>query len=152
MRVTIIGAVLALIGLSMAFSCVRQSIAPGLFVEVTRAELNEALAATLASSPSYRLLRCTTTSARRCPAKNVTEAKAVSEFSAAQRSALSARLGDNRKRDGAPSFSTWRTVHKSSGTLLDRDCNDVTRHLRAEWDMVHIPKHQLQRVGPGGQL
>ena len=50
MRKKIIAAVLALVGLSVAVSCVGESNAPGPFVEVTRAELDAALAAALAQS------------------------------------------------------------------------------------------------------
>ncbi|WP_299746823.1 hypothetical protein [uncultured Tateyamaria sp.] len=50
MRMKIIGAVLALIGLPVILSCVGQSNAPGPSVEVTRAELDAALATTLAQS------------------------------------------------------------------------------------------------------
>ena len=50
MRMKIIGAVMALIGLSLAVSCVGGSNAPGPSVEVTRADLDAALAATLAQS------------------------------------------------------------------------------------------------------
>jgi len=50
MRLKIIGAVLALIGLSMAVSCVERPNVPGPFVEIKRADLDAALAATLAQS------------------------------------------------------------------------------------------------------
>ena len=50
MRVKIIGVVLALAGVLLAFSCVEDSNVPGPFVEVTRIELDAALAAALAQS------------------------------------------------------------------------------------------------------
>lgn len=50
MHMKIIGVVLAVIGLAVAASCVEDRNAPGPFVEITRAELDAALAATLAQS------------------------------------------------------------------------------------------------------
>ncbi|WP_299507835.1 hypothetical protein [uncultured Roseobacter sp.] len=50
MRSKIIGALFALIGLLVTLSCMDQSNAPGPSVEVTRAELDAALATTLAQS------------------------------------------------------------------------------------------------------
>lgn len=50
MRMKIIAAILALVGLSLAQSCVESSNAPGPFVDITRAELDTALTAALAKS------------------------------------------------------------------------------------------------------
>ncbi len=50
MRMKILWVILALIGLSVTFSCDSPSTAPGPFVEVTRAELNAALATALTQS------------------------------------------------------------------------------------------------------
>lgn len=50
MRVKVIGGVLALIGLVLAVGCVGGRTAPGATVEITRADLDAALTATLAQS------------------------------------------------------------------------------------------------------